>query len=119
MNHTPLVTAIITTHNRNNLVGRAIESVLNQTYENLECIVVDDASVVSAEVVCKNIPVPMEYVGVKDTFGGSGEPEELLGIFGLTWKEIYASALKAIERKEKGFSELRQVKDVEQYNEAL
>lgn len=65
MNHTPLVTAIITTHNRNNLVGRAIESVLNQTYENLECIVVDDASVVSAEVVCKNYPVEFIYIPKK------------------------------------------------------
>ena len=71
MNHTPLVTAIITTHNRNNLVGRAIESVLNQTYENLECIVVDDASVVSAEVVCKNYPVEFIYIPKKESKGGN------------------------------------------------
>lgn len=40
----PLVSAIILTHNRKNLVNRAIDSVLAQTYPNLECIVVDDAS---------------------------------------------------------------------------
>ncbi len=69
-----------------------------------------------AEVVCKNAPVPMEFVGVKDSFGGSGEPEELMEKFGLTWKEIYASALVAMERRDKGSSGFRMVKDVAVYN---
>ncbi len=37
-----MVSAIITTHNRCNLLNRAIQSVLNQTYKNLELIVVAD-----------------------------------------------------------------------------
>lgn len=40
----PTVSVIIPTYNRSRLVIRAISSVLNQTYPNLECIVVDDAS---------------------------------------------------------------------------
>lgn len=40
----PLVSAIIATYNRANLVGRAVESILGQTYENIEVIVVDDGS---------------------------------------------------------------------------
>jgi len=54
-----------------------------------------------AEVLAKNYPVPIEFVGMRDTFGGSGEPEELLEKYGMTWKEIYSSALRAIERKDK------------------
>ncbi len=38
------VSVIIPTHNRAELVVRAIKSVLGQTYSDLECIVVDDAS---------------------------------------------------------------------------
>lgn len=39
-----LVSAVITTHNRKDLLLLAIQSVLNQTYKRIECIVVDDAS---------------------------------------------------------------------------
>lgn len=37
-----LVTIIITTYKRSNVIERAIKSVLNQTYKNIEIIVVDD-----------------------------------------------------------------------------
>lgn len=40
----PLVSAIITTHNRIDLLKRAVKSVLDQTYDNIELIVVDDHS---------------------------------------------------------------------------
>jgi len=68
-----------------------------------------------AECCGKNAPVPIEFVGVKDSFGGSGEPEELMIKFGLTWREIYASALVAMERKEKGSTGVRAIKDVASY----
>lgn len=37
-----LVSVIIPTYQRTKLLGRAIDSVLNQTYKNIECIVVND-----------------------------------------------------------------------------
>lgn len=72
-----------------------------------------------AEVVTKNFPVPIEFVGVKDSFGGSGEPEELMEKFGLTWREIYTSALKAIERRDKGFIGYRKINQVESFSDNI
>jgi glycosyltransferase involved in cell wall biosynthesis len=40
----PLVTVIIPTFNRNHFIERAIRSVLDQTYRNIECLVMDGAS---------------------------------------------------------------------------
>lgn len=39
-----LISCIITTYNRKSTIKRAIDSVLNQTYKNIELIIVDDAS---------------------------------------------------------------------------
>ena len=55
-----------------------------------------------AEVVVRNCPVPVEFVGVRDTFGTSGTSEELLEYFGLTTSQIIASVERAIERKKRG-----------------
>jgi len=64
-----------------------------------------------AEVIVKNYPVPMEFVGIRDRFGLSGEPEELQEKFGLKSRDIVKAALKVMQRKEKGFIGLRKVID--------
>lgn len=53
-----------------------------------------------AQVAAKNCPVPHEYVAVKDTFGESGKPLELLAKYGLGKADIIAAAKKALSRKE-------------------
>lgn len=52
-----------------------------------------------AQVVVKNAPVPMEFVGVTDTFGGSGNPQELMEAFGLTSRDVYHSVRKLLKRR--------------------
>lgn len=41
---TPLISIIIPTYNRAHLIGETLDSVLAQSYQNWECIVVDDGS---------------------------------------------------------------------------
>jgi transketolase len=41
-----------------------------------------------AEVVVENVPILMRRIGVRDTFGESGEHEELLAKYGLTANDI-------------------------------
>ena len=45
-----------------------------------------------ARIVAKHHPVPMEFVAVKDKFGMSGKPAELLARYGLTAKDIASRA---------------------------
>lgn len=52
-----------------------------------------------AEVVSENCPVPVLRVGVKDTFGESGKPNELLEKYGLTSNDIVNKVKKALELK--------------------
>ncbi len=52
-----------------------------------------------AEVLTRNWPVPMEYIGMPNSFGESGEPNELLEKYGMKAKDIIAAVKKAITRK--------------------
>jgi transketolase len=52
-----------------------------------------------SEVLVENCPVPVKFVGVRDRFGQSGEPEELFEHFGLKAKHIAAAAKAAIAMK--------------------
>jgi transketolase len=68
-------------------------------------------SIVS-QIVVKNAPVPMEFVGVTDTFGGSGKPDELMKAFGLTQDEVYNSVKKVLKRRSGEWNQLQQVTEV-------
>lgn len=52
-----------------------------------------------AEVVVKNYPVPMEMIGIDDSFGESGQPDELMKKFGLTAENIALNAAHLLKRK--------------------
>jgi len=52
-----------------------------------------------AEVLSQSCPVPMEVVGVNDTFTESGDYEKLLAKYGLSAANIVAHAEKVLKRK--------------------
>ena len=52
-----------------------------------------------AEVLSEECPVPMERIGVKDEFGKSGVPAQLLKEYGLTAEDIVAAAKRVINKK--------------------
>ena len=66
-----LVSAIITTHNRQDLMVRAVKSVLSQTYKNLELIVVDDASDKRADELLKEFDLQYIYIPKEKSKGGN------------------------------------------------
>lgn len=52
-----------------------------------------------AEVLVSTVPVPMERIGVADTFGESGTPKELMAKYGLSADNIVVAAEKVMKRK--------------------
>ncbi len=52
-----------------------------------------------AEALAERVPSPMARIGVRDTFGTSGEPDELLAHFGLTAADIASAARGVLQRR--------------------
>ncbi len=52
-----------------------------------------------AEVLTQSYPVPMEFIGVRDQFGQSGTPNELIEHYGMGRDAIIAAVMKVMERK--------------------
>jgi len=52
-----------------------------------------------AQLLSRNTPAPQEFVAVKDSFGESGTPDQLMTKYGLDTANIVAAAEKAISRK--------------------
>ena len=52
-----------------------------------------------AQLLSRKLPLPLEMVGVNDTFGESGTPRQLMEKYGLTSKDIVNAVKKVIDRK--------------------
>lgn len=52
-----------------------------------------------AQVLARHLPSPQEYVGVNDTFGESGTPDELMVKYGLDTPNIVEAVKKVFKRK--------------------
>lgn len=81
------------------------ELIINCANETNGIITVEDhniigglGSAVAEAIVQSKKLVPMEFVGVKDTFGESGEPDELAEKYGIDHKAIIKSVHQLLER---------------------
>jgi len=81
------------------------EAVIQAAKETGAIVTAEEHSIIGglgsavADVLVKHALAPLEMVGVKDTFGESGKPGELLEKYGLTAKDIVNAARKATKRK--------------------
>jgi transketolase len=55
-----------------------------------------------AQAVCRSQPVPMEFVGLADTYAESGDPAALMEKYGLTWNQVDAAARRVVSRRGAG-----------------
>lgn len=93
---------VINIHTIKPLDAKAILESVNKT----KCVVTAEEHMINgglgdsiAQVVCQNNPLPIEFVGVNDSFGESGTPDQLMEKYGLNAEAIVKAAEKAISRK--------------------
>jgi transketolase len=81
------------------------EAVLNSIRKTKCAVTAEEHNIIGglgdaiAQVASKNFPIPIEYIGTKDTFGESGKPMELLKKYGLDVSDIVTAAEKVMARK--------------------
>lgn len=79
------------------------EAIISAAKETKGIVTAEEHSIIGglgeavAGIVGENYPCPVQRVGVMDTFGESGESQELLDIYGLRAKNIVEAALKILE----------------------
>lgn len=77
----PLVSIVMPTYNRANLIGRAIKSVLDQKYKNWELIIVDDGSADDTNlIVSKFDDARIRYLKLDTNKGVSGARNNALSL---------------------------------------
>lgn len=82
-----------------------VDAVLNSV-KKTKCVVTAEEHQINgglgdsiAQLLAKTTPAPMEMVAVKDTFGESGTPEELMVKYGLSAPDIIAAVERVLRRK--------------------
>lgn len=81
------------------------EAILKSVAKTKCAVVAEEHNVIGglgssiATLLAKELPVPMEFVAVNDSFGESGTPDELLQKYGLDAANVIEAAKKVIAKK--------------------
>ncbi|MFA5003890.1 MAG: transketolase family protein [Candidatus Saccharimonadales bacterium] len=81
------------------------ETILKSARKTGAIVTVEEGQIIGglggaiAELLAENHPVPLKRIGMQDHFGESGEPSELLELFGLDAKHIRLAAHHVVEKK--------------------
>lgn len=81
------------------------ESILKVAKETGAVVTVEEHQIAGgfgsavAEVLAAQHPVPIEFIGVRDQFGQSGKPEELIEHYGMGMSHIFDAAKSVLKRK--------------------
>ena len=102
LNEQNISTDVINIHTIKPLDSEAIIKSVQKT----KCIVTAEEHMLNgglgdsiAQLLSRELPSPLEMVGVNDTFGESGTPRQLMEKYGLTSNDIINAANKVIARK--------------------
>jgi transketolase len=82
-----------------------IESILRSIQKTHCAVTAEEHNIIGglgdsiAQVAATHFPIPIEYVGTKDTFGESGTPDQLLKKYGLESTDIASAAERVLARK--------------------
>ena len=52
MNDVPLISVVVPVYNSEKTIERCLDSIIQQTYRNLEIIIIDDGSCDSSSIIC-------------------------------------------------------------------
>lgn len=82
------------------------EAAILKSVKKTGCIVTAEEHMINgglgdsvAQVLTRNYPVPQEYVGVNDSFGESGTPDELMTKYGIDTANVVNAAQTVLGRK--------------------
>ena len=102
LNDQNISTDIINIHSIKPLDKQAILKSVKKT----KCVVTAEEHMLNgglgdsiAQLLSRELPTPLEMVGVNDTFGESGTPRQLMEKYGLTSSDIINAVKKVLERK--------------------
>jgi transketolase len=105
MSETPKKTPVSKTAKATTIKPLDTETILKVAREAGAVVTVEEHQVIGglggaiAECLAESNPVPIEFVGIRDQFGQSGTPEELIEHYKMNTSHIVDAVKRVIKRK--------------------